>query len=130
MTKEIHEQPVVMAEALARYAPNGLPVFPDALDFTRFDRVVMVACGTGFYSCLTAKYWFEQIARLPCEVDVASEFRYREPPIAPRTLAIFVSQSGETADTLAARVLTQEHLIYPQAVAQFLAQSPTRVKRG
>ncbi len=102
MTKEIHEQPVVMAEALARYAPNGLPVFPDALDFSRFDRVVMVACGTGFYSCLTAKYWFEQIARIPCEVDVASEFRYREPPIAPRTLAIFVSQSGETADTLAA----------------------------
>lgn len=102
MTKEIHEQPVVMAEALARYAPNGLPVFPDALDFSRFDRVIMVACGTGYYSCLTAKYWFEQIARIPCEVDVASEFRYREPPIAPRTLAIFVSQSGETADTLAA----------------------------
>jgi glucosamine--fructose-6-phosphate aminotransferase (isomerizing) len=102
MTKEIHEQPVVMAEALARYAPHGLPSFPDALDFTRFDRVVMVACGTGFYSCLTAKYWFEQIARIPCEVDVASEFRYREPPIAPRTLAVFVSQSGETADTLAA----------------------------
>ena len=62
----------------------------------------MVACGTGYYSCLTAKYWFEQIAKLPCEVDVASEFRYREPPVSPRTLAIFVSQSGETADTLAA----------------------------
>jgi glutamine---fructose-6-phosphate transaminase (isomerizing) len=102
MTKEIFEQPVVMAEALARYAPHGVPTFPEALDFTRFDRVLMVACGTGFYSCLTAKYWFEQIARIPCEVDVASEFRYREPPIAPRTLAIFVSQSGETADTLAA----------------------------
>jgi glutamine---fructose-6-phosphate transaminase (isomerizing) len=102
MTKEIYEQPVVMAEAMARYAPHGLPTFPDALDFTRFDRVLMVACGTGYYSCLTAKYWFEQIARIPCEVDVASEFRYREPPIAPRTLAVFVSQSGETADTLAA----------------------------
>ncbi len=102
MTKEIHEQPVVMAEALARYAPNGLPIFPEALDFSRFDRVVMVACGTGFYSCLTAKYWFEQIAGIPCEVDVASEFRYREPPVSPRTLALFVSQSGETADTLAA----------------------------
>ena len=102
MTKEIFEQPIVMAEALARYAPHGLPIFPDSLDFSRFDRVVMVACGTGFYSCLTAKYWFEQIARIPCEVDVASEFRYREPPITPRTLAIFVSQSGETADTLAA----------------------------
>jgi glucosamine--fructose-6-phosphate aminotransferase (isomerizing) len=72
------------------------------LDFSKFDRILMVACGTGYYSCLTAKYWFEQIARIPCEVDVASEFRYREPPIAPRTLAIFVSQSGETADTLAA----------------------------
>jgi glucosamine--fructose-6-phosphate aminotransferase (isomerizing) len=62
----------------------------------------MVACGTAFYACLTAKYWFEQIARLPVEVDVASEFRYREPPISNRTMALFVSQSGETADTLAA----------------------------
>jgi glutamine---fructose-6-phosphate transaminase (isomerizing) len=102
MAKEIHEQPVVFAEALARYAPGSAPIFPEALDFTRFDRVVMVACGTGYYSCLTAKYWFEQIAGMPCEVDVASEFRYREPPVAPRTLAVFVSQSGETADTLAA----------------------------
>ena len=102
MTKEIYEQPVVMSEALARYAPNGVPTLPEALDFSKFDRILMVACGTGYYSCLTAKYWFEQIARIPCEVDVASEFRYREPPIGPRTLAIFVSQSGETADTLAA----------------------------
>lgn len=102
MAKEIHEQPTVVAEALGRYAPAGLPVFPETLDFTAFDRVVMVACGTGFYSCLTAKYWFEQIAGMPCEVDVASEFRYREPPVSPRTLALFVSQSGETADTLAA----------------------------
>ena len=102
MAKEIHEQPVVFAEALGRYAPGATPVFPESLDFTRFDRVVMVACGTGYYSCLTAKYWFEQVAGLPCEVDVASEFRYREPPVAPRTLALFVSQSGETADTLAA----------------------------
>lgn len=102
MAKEIHEQPVVFTEALGRYAPGPAPVFPEALDFTRFDRVVLVACGTGYYSCLTAKYWFEQVANLPCEVDVASEFRYREPPVVPRTLALFVSQSGETADTLAA----------------------------
>ena len=102
MAKEIHEQPRVLAEALARYAPGALPVFPESLDFSRFDRVVMVACGTGYYSCLTAKYWFEQVAGIPCEVDVASEFRYREPPLAPRTLALVVSQSGETADTLAA----------------------------
>jgi glutamine---fructose-6-phosphate transaminase (isomerizing) len=102
MAKEIHEQPTVFAEALARYAPGSAPVFPEALDFAGFDRVVLVACGTGYYSCLTAKYWFEQVAGLPCEVDVASEFRYREPPVTPRTLALFVSQSGETADTLAA----------------------------
>ena len=102
MAKEIHEQPQTMSEALGRYAPKGAPAFPEALDFTQFDRVVMVACGTGYYSCLTAKYWFEQVAGMPCDVDIASEFRYREPPVAPRTLALFVSQSGETADTLAA----------------------------
>jgi len=62
----------------------------------------MVACGTAFYACLTAKYWFEKLARIPVEVDVASEFRYREPPIPSQTAALFVSQSGETADTLAA----------------------------
>ena len=61
-----------------------------------------MACGTAYYACLTAKYWFEQMAGVPTDVDVASEFRYREPPIPDRTLTIFVSQSGETADTLAA----------------------------
>ncbi|MCJ8335517.1 MAG: glutamine--fructose-6-phosphate transaminase (isomerizing), partial [Epibacterium sp.] len=66
------------------------------------DRLTMVACGTGYYACLVAKYWFEQIARMPVEVDVASEFRYREPPVSPNTMGLFVSQSGETADTLAA----------------------------
>jgi glucosamine--fructose-6-phosphate aminotransferase (isomerizing) len=74
----------------------------EGIDFAEVDRITMVACGTAFYACLTAKYWFEKIARLPVEVDVASEFRYREPPVSDRTLAIFVSQSGETADTLAA----------------------------
>ena len=62
----------------------------------------MVACGTAVYACLVAKYWFEQIAGIPVEVDVASEFRYREPPVTSGTVALFVSQSGETADTLAA----------------------------
>ena len=100
MMKEIVEQPVVIAEALAHYLDRDDPLA--ALDFTAFDRVVMVACGTAFYACLAAKYWLERIARLPVEVDVASEFRYREPPVPPRTLALFVSQSGETADTLAA----------------------------
>ncbi len=103
MAKEIAEQPVVLADALAHYVTGDTIALPPELpDFKGIDRIVMVACGTGLYACLTAKYWFEQLARIPVEVDVASEFRYREPPIGPRTLAVFVSQSGETADTLAA----------------------------
>ena len=104
MMKEIAEQPTTLAGSLTAYvAPDGgsltLPALPD---FAGVDRVVMVACGTASYACLAAKYWLEQVARLPVEVDIASEFRYREPPVSPRTLAILVSQSGETADTLAA----------------------------
>ncbi|MBL3567857.1 SIS domain-containing protein, partial [Rhodovulum sulfidophilum] len=72
------------------------------IDFSGVTRITMVACGTAYLACLTAKYWIERLARLPVDVDVASEFRYREPPIPEGTLAIFVSQSGETADTLAA----------------------------
>ncbi|MBQ0803520.1 MAG: glutamine--fructose-6-phosphate transaminase (isomerizing) [Sulfitobacter sp.] len=104
MAKEIAEQPGVIGEALGHYInAKGEISLPDpGLDFNAFDRITMVACGTAYYACLTAKYWFEQIARLPVEVDFASEFRYREPPIPGRTLALFVSQSGETADTLAA----------------------------
>ena len=105
MAKEIAEQPTVMGEAIEHYITvDGTNItLPDGgIDFTQFDRITMVACGTAYLACLTAKYWFEQVARLPVEVDVASEFRYREPPIPARTLALFVSQSGETADTLAA----------------------------
>ncbi|MCF6273939.1 MAG: glutamine--fructose-6-phosphate transaminase (isomerizing) [Rhodobacteraceae bacterium] len=105
MTKEIFEQPSVMALALSRYLSpdHGAVHIPEgAPDFSRFDRLVLVACGTAFYACHVAKYWFEQIARIPVEIDVASEFRYRAPPIGPRDAVILVSQSGETADTLAA----------------------------
>ncbi|MBU2982054.1 glutamine--fructose-6-phosphate transaminase (isomerizing) [Lentibacter algarum] len=105
MSKEIAEQPRVLTEAIGYYlSESGDNItLPDAgFDFNTVDRLVMVACGTAYYACLTAKYWFEQIARMPVEVDVASEFRYREPPIPTRTAALFVSQSGETADTLAA----------------------------
>ncbi len=102
MAKEIAEQPKVLADVLAAYAPAGRLALPEALSFEGIERLTLVACGTGHYACLVAKYWFEQIARLPCEVDVASEFRYREPPVTPGTAALFVSQSGETADTLAA----------------------------
>ena len=103
MAKEIAEQPTVLADALRAYLDGNTIVLPDTLpDFAKIDRLTMVACGTAFYACLTAKYWFEQLAQLPVEVDIASEFRYREPPITPCTVALFVSQSGETADTLAA----------------------------
>lgn len=103
MAKEIAEQPVVMSEVLNRYINGSSIALPDGgLDFTQIIRLTMVACGTAFYACNVAKYWFEQIAGLPVEIDVASEFRYREPPITEGTVALFVSQSGETADTLAA----------------------------
>lgn len=103
MSKEMHEQPSVVDRCLSHYLDGDRVVLPEGdIDFSSIDRVVMVACGTAFYACQVAKYWFERIARLPVEVDVASEFRYREPPLEERTLAVFVSQSGETADTLAA----------------------------
>lgn len=104
MEKEIYEQPRVLAEAVSKYTANGTEITLEGcdLDFSTVERVTLVACGTAYYACLTAKYWLEKLARIPVEFDVASEFRYREPPIAKGTLAIFVSQSGETADTLAA----------------------------
>ncbi len=105
MAKEIAEQPTVLGDAISNYVPDaGADVIlpGEGVDFTKVERLTMVACGTAYYACFTAKYWFEKLARLPVEVDVASEFRYREPPISPGTAALFVSQSGETADTLAA----------------------------
>ncbi len=104
MSKEIAEQPVVLANTIKFYldGQKRRELISENLDLAAVDRVVMVACGTASLACFVAKYWFEQIAGLPVEVDIASEFRYREPPISGRTLTIFVSQSGETADTLAA----------------------------
>ena len=103
MAKEIAEQPQVLSNALNAYLTEDGIALPDpGIDFADIDRLTMVACGTAYYACLTAKYWFEQLAGLPVEVDIASEFRYREPPVLPGTAALFVSQSGETADTLAA----------------------------
>jgi glucosamine--fructose-6-phosphate aminotransferase (isomerizing) len=104
MAKEIHEQPEVISRTLAhyiRFADNtvGLPGRP--LPFDRLSKLTISACGTAFYAALTAKYWFERIAKLPVDVDIASEFRYREVPLPKDGLALFVSQSGETADTLA-----------------------------
>jgi len=105
MAKEIHEQPEVIGHTLAHYLdfvaertrlPEGLP-----FDFKDLKRIAISACGTAFYAGLTAKYWFERLARLPVDIDIASEFRYRDVPLDPGGLALFISQSGETADTLA-----------------------------
>ncbi|MEL7114494.1 MAG: glutamine--fructose-6-phosphate transaminase (isomerizing) [Pseudomonadota bacterium] len=101
MAKEIAEQPTVIGEAISAYTRDGTLALPD-LDFSGVDRILIVACGTAYLAGSVARYWFERIARVPVEVDIASEFRYREPPIQDRTLTIVLSQSGETADTLAA----------------------------
>ncbi|HEX3424136.1 MAG TPA: glutamine--fructose-6-phosphate transaminase (isomerizing) [Sphingomicrobium sp.] len=104
MQKEIFEQPIVVAQTLHSYVRpfEGEVALPGDLDLAAFSRVTIVACGTSFYAGLIAKYWIEQFARVPVDIDVASEFRYREPVLEPGGLALFISQSGETADTLAA----------------------------
>ena len=105
MLKEIYEQPAVMGDTLhALLNPwNQVVTLPDLpFDATRIGRVTIVACGTSYHAGLVAKYWFERIARLPVDCDIASEFRYRDLDMQPGGLAIFISQSGETADTLAA----------------------------
>ena len=104
MEKEIHEQPEVISHTLAHYVdftesttrPLDLP-----FDFARIDRLAISACGTAYLAGLVGKYWFERYARLPVDIDIASEFRYREMPLTKASAAMFVSQSGETADTLA-----------------------------
>ena len=120
MAKEIHEQPEVVGHTLAHYLdmaaervrlPADLP-----FDFGALERVSISACGTAYYAGLVAKYWFERFARLPVEIDVASEFRYREAPLKAGGLAIFVSQSGETADTLATLRYAKEHKQHAVAV--------------
>jgi len=113
MAKEIHEQPEVVGHTLAHYLdmvaervdlPMALP-----FDFRALKRVSIAACGTAYYAGMVARYWFERLAHLPVEVDIASEFRYRESPLDPGALSIFISQSGETADTLASLRYAREH---------------------
>jgi glucosamine--fructose-6-phosphate aminotransferase (isomerizing) len=105
MQKEIFEQPIVVAQTLQSYVRpfEGEVALPTGdLDLANINRVTIVACGTSYYAGLVAKYWIEQFARVPVDIDVASEFRYRDPILEPGGLALFISQSGETADTLAA----------------------------
>lgn len=104
MEKEIHEQPEVISHTLAHYVDftEGRSRALDMpFDFAKLDRLAISACGTAYLAGLIGKYWFERYARLPVDIDIASEFRYREMPLSPSSAALFVSQSGETADTLA-----------------------------
>lgn len=102
MLKEVHEQVRSTAQTLSNYTAGAGVKAIDGLDFTQFDRITLIACGTACYAGHVGKYWFEQIAQIPCEIDIASEFRYRRPALSKRGLAMVISQSGETADTLAA----------------------------
>jgi glucosamine--fructose-6-phosphate aminotransferase (isomerizing) len=104
MEKEIYEQPEAISHTLSHYidfAENRIRPREDGIDFTNLTSLAISACGTAYLAGLTAKYWFERYARLPVEIDVASEFRYREVPLTSNSAALFISQSGETADTLA-----------------------------
>lgn len=103
MEKEIYEQPEAISHTLGHYidfAEKRVRAVPE-IDFSKLQSLAISACGTAYLAGLTSKYWFERYARLPVEIDVASEFRYREVPLAPSSAALFISQSGETADTLA-----------------------------
>jgi glucosamine--fructose-6-phosphate aminotransferase (isomerizing) len=104
MEKEIHEQPDAVQHTLSAYLDpvKGRACAPDGFDFGAIDRIQVIACGTAYLAGFTAKYLFEKLAGLPVDVEIASEFRYREPVVTPGTLALAISQSGETLDTLAA----------------------------
>jgi glutamine---fructose-6-phosphate transaminase (isomerizing) len=105
MHKEIHEQPAVLGDTLRAFANpvDHTIMLPDLpIDFAATERLTMVACGTASYACMVARYWFEQLAGLPVDLDIGSEFRYRGVPLVPGSAALFVSQSGETMDTLEA----------------------------
>ena len=134
MAKEIYEQPEVVGHTLANYLdmvtervalPTALP-----FDFRAIGRVSIAACGTAYYAGMVARYWFERFARLPVEVDIASEFRYRDVPLAPGDLAMFVSQSGETADTLASLRYAREHEQHTLAVVNVPTSTIARESDG
>jgi glucosamine--fructose-6-phosphate aminotransferase (isomerizing) len=118
MAKEIHEQPAVLGHTFGHYLDLSSETVriaeAAAIDFKRAGRISISACGTAFYAGLVGRYWFERLARMPVDIDIASEFRYREIPLSPNDLAVFISQSGETADTLAS-------LRYTRAAGQQIA---------
>ncbi len=113
MAKEIHEQPEVLGHTLSRYFDYSTGAASvegaDRLNFKDLSRLIITACGTAYLAGLVSKYWFEKYARLPVEIDIASEFRYREAPVGGNDTALFISQSGETADTLASLRYCKAH---------------------
>ncbi len=118
MLKEIHEQPESATHTLSAYLNSVAETVtpPEGLDFSAIDRVTLVACGTASYASMIAKYWFEGIAGLPADVDIGSEFRYRQPALSPKGLAIAITQSGETADTRAAFELCRDQGLATAAI--------------
>jgi glucosamine--fructose-6-phosphate aminotransferase (isomerizing) len=130
MAKEIHEQPEVVGHTLAHYIDmvSEKVALPEKLpfDWKKIKRLSISACGTAFYAGLVAKYWFERFAKLPVEIDIASEFRYRGAPLEPGDLAIFISQSGETADTLATLRYAREHKQHILSVVNVTTSSIAR----
>lgn len=130
MAKEIHEQPEVVGHTLARYVDmaSGRIALPAKLpfDFRDIERISITACGTANYAGYVAKYWFERLARVPVEIDIASEFRYREAPLRRGDLAIVISQSGETADTLAALRYAKEQGVHTLSVVNVATSTIAR----
>ena len=128
MLKEMYEQPETIGRTLTNYIDEYRLTsdMPDELDFTDIDRVIIIACGTACYAGMVAKYWFEQVAGLAVDVDIASEFRYRKPVLSKKSLFIAVSQSGETADTLAALRYCKEHGVKTAALVNVMTSTMAR----
>lgn len=130
MLKEIHEQPEVIGHTITHYADlatQTLKPYAWPCDPVRVQRISIIACGTAYMAGLVAKYWFERFARLPVEVDIASEYRYREPPVDEGGLVIAISQSGETADTLAGLKYAKDKGAHTMAVVNVLTSSLARL---
>ena len=129
MAKEIHEQPEVLSRTFGQYIDpeaNGVLLPENDLDFSKINRVILVACGTAYFAAQVGRNWIERYARIPASIDIASEFRYRNAPMDEDCLAVFVSQSGETADTLAALHHCKAHGLQTIGVVNVPESSITR----
>ena len=128
MLKEMYQQPETIGRTLTNYIDEYRLTsdMPDELDFSEIDRVIIIACGTACYAGMVAKYWFEQVAGLAVDVDIASEFRYRKPVLSKKSLFIAVSQSGETADTLAALRYCKESGVKTAALVNVMTSTMAR----